>query len=500
MPESEAYSAFSPSTISRRVHRRLEGLPLRRPGRPRDTQVLRRAGRLEERLKAAEARLQQHEATLLQIGVEQLRRRDAQLIHLLARGNSLRGTEDCLRLGFGALGLGRSAVAEHFALSCAAARELFDEHFAGKGRVAAGDEVYLSGHPVLEMVEPRSLAITGLKPHTEPTRWAWETLLDTFPDLYAAVSDEGRGLRAAILAKLNENGLDHWHLTRAFAAAVGRLELAAYAAIEEVDRRLVRFIADVPCAPGPKLPDSLVRLENAQRAMAQAIDVFDAADTVWAWLSEAADPIDAQGRVRSPQQVVGDWNAALDLVDHIPAEPLYAIADKLRGKRDGAHLRGLRERIEGLSLPRAFKEAERGVLQALGCQAWHHHHRLKTHLLAAPVEASSWVAGQLGLPFVANHLEPYLTALFETLDRVLKASSAVECVNSIFRLGQGAKRHPHPDLVFLLAWLHNTQSFKEGRRKGLTPAQLLGVCLPKDGWTMLLDRICVLRAKHAQTN
>jgi hypothetical protein len=39
--------------------------------------------------------------------------------------------------------------------------------------------------------------------------------------------------------------------------------------------------------------------------------------------------------------------------------------------------------------------------------------------------------------------------------------------------------------------------FEEGRRKGLTPAQLLGVTLPAEGLSMLLERTLARRAKTA---
>lgn len=497
VPGLEGCLAFSPSTVGRRAQRRMEGLPVRPRGRPRDVGAARRARLLEQRLEKVEERLAQSEAEKDRFEQEQIIRRDAQLICLQALGLSLRGTQDAQALGFGELGLRKSAIAERLKLCFLAGYDLFGKHFGGQGTEGCGDEGYISGHPILEMVEPRSLAITGLKPHTAPSRQAWEAFLDEFAELRAAVSDEGRGLRAAIQAKLEVNGLDQWHLTRSFGAAVKRLENAAYSAMEAVERCLDRFIAELPCPAGTKLPPSLIRLEEAQRAMEKAIEVYDSARTVQIWLSEAADPVDRHGRVRSPRQVAEDWEAALDLVDQIDAEALYPIADKLRSKRDGAHLRGLQARVEALRLPLGFVEAERIRLQELGCQAWRYHHRRKTHLLDAPLEASDWVAKQLSMPFVAPHLHAYLTALFEMLDRTLKASSAVECVNSIFRLGEGVKRPPHPKMVFLLAWLHNTRPFKEGRRKGLTPAQLLGVSLPKDGWTMLLERMDVIRERQA---
>ena len=110
------------------------------------------------------------------------------------------------------------------------------------------------------------------------------------------------------------------------------------------------------------------------------------------------------------------------------------------------------------------------------------------------------VAAHLGLPFAASHLEAYCRAVFELLDRTLLASSAVECVNSLTRLREGATRHPHPKFVYFLAWLHNTRAFTEGKRKGLTPAEILGVALPQDGWAMLLERALQRRQHRSRTS
>lgn len=421
------------------------------------------------------------------------------LLGLVVKGASVRSCAACLELAFGADSLSKSTVAMRVKDAAQTARELFEEHFSGQGKAAALDEVYLSGHPVLEMVDPRSLAIVGLRPDTVPTAAAWKGLLDEFDELEAAVSDDGKGLRAAITERLDQQGLDQWHLTRHLGAAVGRLESAAYAAMERVERCVDRFVADLPC-PGGALPPSLLELERAQQAMWQALRIHEDAHTVQMWLSEAANAVDRQGRVRVPEEVESDWETALDLGTEIETKQLKVALEKLRGKRDGAHLKGLPSRMARVALPKGFAELERERLQALACQAWRYHHDLKTHLLQAPLRAADWMAGQLEMPFVARHLEAYTTAVFEILDRTLKASSSVECVNSIFRLGQGQSRHPDPDFIYLLAWIHNTRTFEEGRRKGLSPAQLLGVRLPKDGWTMLFERMEKRRGGRAQLN
>jgi len=387
------------------------------------------------------------------------------LLGLLFHGTSLRGAAECLRLAFGASALGKSAIAERLIKFCGAAETLFNAYFAGMGKSAACDEIYISGHPVLEVVEPRSLAITGIVPNTQPTELEWKKLLQSFKQLESGISDQGRGVSSALAAHLIRHGFDIWHLLRHFGAAVGHMEAQSYERMQDEDRKRDLFLASLPFEPGGDIPRELTRLEESQRKCEKSIKAYDDASTVLGWLYEAVQPIDAQGRVRTPQQIQGDWKAALDLVDHIDAPSLYPLEKKLRDKVDGACAIGLAERLQAVSLPSGWHEVEREELQRRVCQAWRYHHKNRTHLLEAPLQAARTVATQLGQAFTAAHLETYCNSVFEILDAVLIASSSVECVNSVIRLRQGGKRHPYPGFVYLLAWLHNTRPFTEAAAK-----------------------------------
>ena len=467
----------------------MEGLPLRGVGRPRDEHAARRTRVLRQRLEAARSEVAEWECRWTERDLSEQARSDRLLLGLLFYGQSLRSAAECLRLAFPEWALSKSGIEVHLKSVCAQAETLFQRYFQGQGRSAACDEIYLSGHPTLEVVEPRSLAITGIQPDTEPTEEAWLQLLGAFQDLESAASDQGKGVSAALAHTLQRVSLDIWHLLRHFAAAVGRLETHAYDRIQDEEDKVTAFVAALPAPPGPTLPPALHRLEEAEKKCVWAIQRYDAAQTVLGWLYEAVKPVDVQGRVRTREQIQGDWEAALDLIDSIDAEELYKLEKKLRGKVTGAHAVDLSARLIAVSLPPGWQAAERDELQRLVCQAWYYHHRQQTHILQAPKLAAATVAARLGLAFTAEHLEPYCCAVFEVLDRTLIASSAVECVNSIIRLRQGGKRHPYPGFVYLLAWLHNTRPFAEGRRKGLTPAQILGVELPADGWDMLLGNL-----------
>ena len=306
------------------------------------------------------------------------------------------------------------------------------------------------------MVEPRSLAITGIVPDTQPTELEWKKLLQSFKQLESGISDQGRGVSSVLAAHLIRHGFDIWHLLCHFGAAVGHMEAQSYERMQDEDRKRDLFLASLPFEPGGDVPRELTRLEESQRKCEKSIQAYDDASTVLGWLHEAVQPIDAHGRVRTPQQIQGDWKAALDLVDHIDAPSLYPLEKKLRDKVDGACAIGVAERLQAVPLPSGWHEVEREELQRRVCQAWRYHHKNRTHLREAPLQAAHTVAMHLGQAFTVAHLETYCNSVFEILDVVLIASSSVECVNSVIRLRQGGKRHPYPGFVYLLAWLHNT--------------------------------------------
>lgn len=459
---------------------------------------MRRCRLLERRVERLEREVEAHEAAQRAAREESEDRALRLAVCELFHGASLRSAATCQEAAFPEEASSKSTLQRYLDEWCLAAEELHGEYFAGRGREAACDEIYLSGHPVLEAVEPYSLAITGIRAEAMPTEAQWRSLLETFEHLEMAVSDQGLGVTRALAAEEQQDRIgrcvtDSWHLLRPFTAAVGRREGRAYERIADEEEKRQDFLAVLPCTPGMNVPVELERLEKAQVQCAAAIALYDQVQTLLEWLRESLRPVDGQGRVRTEEQIRGDWAAALDLIDTVPAEEFYALERKLRGRIDGAAARGLAERLSALPLPPGWNEDEREGLQQAVCQAWNHHHRQQTHLHQAPAQAARTVAERLGWASCAHRLEAYCRAVFEILDRTLIASSAVECVNSVIRLREGGKRHPNPKFVYFLAWLHNTRPFEEGRRKGLTPAELLGVKLPADGLTMLLERTLARR-------
>jgi hypothetical protein len=57
----------------------------------------------------------------------------------------------------------------------------------------------------------------------------------------------------------------------------------------------------------------------------------------------------------------------------------------------------------------------------------------------------------------------------ELLRHAVRASSAVECVNSVVRMPQGRQRHVSQGLLDLKRLSWNCRVFREGKRKGKSP-------------------------------
>ena len=75
----------------------------------------------------------------------------------------------------------------------------------------------------------------------------------------------------------------------------------------------------------------------------------------------------------------------------------------------------------------------------------------------------------------------------ELLRHAGRASSAVECVNRVVRMHQGRHRHVSQGLLDLKRLYWNCRVLREGKRKGKSPYDLLGLHLPSSDWWQLLQ-------------
>ncbi len=72
------------------------------------------------------------------------------------------------------------------------------------------------------------------------------------------------------------------------------------------------------------------------------------------------------------------------------------------------------------------------------------------------------------------------------LDGAWRASSLVECINSVARMQQSRHRRMTQGLLDLKRLYWNCRAFRTGHRRKRTPYELLGLKLPTANWWQLL--------------
>lgn len=73
------------------------------------------------------------------------------------------------------------------------------------------------------------------------------------------------------------------------------------------------------------------------------------------------------------------------------------------------------------------------------------------------------------------------------LNRVVRASSAVEWVKSVVRMHQARHRHVSQGMLDLTRLYWHGRTLRHGKRRGVCPYELLGLKLPPSDWWTLLQ-------------
>jgi hypothetical protein len=79
-----------------------------------------------------------------------------------------------------------------------------------------------------------------------------------------------------------------------------------------------------------------------------------------------------------------------------------------------------------------------------------------------------------------------VTGVRQVLRQAWRASSLVECINSVARMQQARHRRMTGGLLALKRLYWNCRPFRTGRRRQETPYGLVGVPLPTQDWWALL--------------
>jgi hypothetical protein len=322
------------------------------------------------------------------------------------------------------------------------------------------------------VVEPESLCwITGriVESRDGPT-WAGE--FARLPALKAVVRDDGTGLgkgvrldnarrRDASLPAFDDS-LDVFHTLREGGRALRKTWGAATRALERADAAQKDFDRrgrQGQSCHGRRAP--LNRLwQEAERLWNQAT----AAESAWKEAKSAFEFFTPDGRLNDRSQAEAVVAAALP---NLGSEAWGKTRRLLLRRESFTFLDQVQDRLAGLGLGAEILSALLD-LEGLRRQPWRQSAATGTWALVRTVQLTK---ACLKWPDEASRVRGVLRGVW-------RASSLVECVNSVARMQQARHRKMTQGLLDLKRLYWNLRQFRAGRRKGQMPYGLLGLKLP----------------------
>ncbi len=354
---------------------------------------------------------------------------------------------------------------------------VFDEFTQPLVRDGAGDEIYVSD-PVLMVVEQESLCwITG-RLSEEVSGPAWAQEFARLPNLEQLARDGGLALAKGVAlenmqrqeqsrAPVVDKG-DHFHALWNGGVGLRRAEMRtkkALAQAELAEKALAECARQGKTQTGPAS-----RVYQAWKAAEHAMDVWQETERLWQQAKDALPLITPDGELNTRA------TAEAVLAQTLPQLPDSDFAKPKRQLQKPEMLNYLDLVQDKLKqLPFAAEVTQAAVQQeAL---------RRRPELLKGENPKAAALRGVMLVCAVvlgkAEQGQQAVAAVREIFRRAYRASSLVECINSVLRMQQAQHRKMTQGLLDLKRMYWNCHTFRTGRRRGTTPYQRLGLPWPE---------------------
>jgi hypothetical protein len=357
--------------------------------------------------------------------------------------------------------------------------------------VFLSDELFANGHPILVTVEPSSSALLRVE-LSETRQWEdwkahWECLEDNGYHAIYLVCDGGQALRKAqkkALADIFRQPDTYHAIAHRLGGFVKRLERDAYTAIEQ------EYAAEKKITRATTTATRQTCRTNATKARnraAQKIDRYEDYTYLYHCLVDELRLFDDTGQLRPRQEAEGNMEAALELLDTLEVGYISAAVQKVRHTLP--ELLTYFDVAQSVVAQRDTLPLAQETLRTL-CLAYQWQKRL---IKAKTPKARQYCAAQerLYLNVAADDLheddEDLKEQVYRTLDQIVQSSSLVECLNSIIRPYLNTTRnHVTQELLNLVMFYHNHRRYKDGKREGNTPREILTGTFQEKDWIDLL--------------
>ena len=394
--------------------------------------------------------------------------------------------------------LGRASLA--MAKKAGALLAVLDAFTRPKVLDAAADEIYVK-EPALMIVEQESLCWVTGHLSAAVSGPAWSTEFGCLPNLEQVARDGGKGLAkgvALVNAQRHDNNQepivdqgDHFHALRPGGVGLRRAEQRAQKALDEAEE--AQKALDACARQGRSQTGPTSRARHAWLRAEQAMDAWSAIDRAWQATKQALPLITPAGDLNTRAK------AEAKLAETLAQLPDHDFAKAKRHLQRPEMLNYLDVVEKKLAqLPCADEVKQAAIKQeAL---------RRRPELLKGETPQAATLRGILLLCTVilskSGEAGTQATAsVRDIFRRAYRASSLVECLNSVLRMHQAQHRKMSQELLDLKRLYWNSHEFRTGRRRGTTPYQRLGVPWPEgmSWWEVLKMTPEQLRNKLSTT-
>ncbi len=373
---------------------------------------------------------------------------------------------------------------------------VLDEYARPKVREAAADEIYVRA-PVLMVVEQESLCWVSGRLTDEVSGAAWSKEFGQLPNLEQVARDGGSGLAKGVALQneqrqkqgqeagpeagpeprpeprrepLWDQG-DHFHALWTGGVGLRRAQKRACKALAQAEE--AQHDLEKCARQGAKQTGPAVRARLAWRKAEQAMDAWGQLEKAWQQTKAALLLITPEGELNTRAQ------AEAKLAQTLPQLPDDDFAKTKRQLQQPEMLNSLdrvQEQLRKLPFPEEVKQAavqqealrrRPELLQGENAKA---AAMRGVMLVCAVVLGKAGQAGEIG--------QQAVVAVRDIFRRAYRASSLVECINSVLRMQQAQHRQMTQGLLDLKRLYWNCHTFRTGRRRGTTPYGRLGVPWP----------------------
>jgi hypothetical protein len=338
-------------------------------------------------------------------------------------------------------------------------------------------------------VEPTSLAMLECAKTGDRSGPAWQKILQRFKNLRFVVSDAAKGIAkgvrnvAAARAKEAESslplgqGLDVFHTNqeaRRVLAGPWRRAEEAWEKAEEADAK-VREAKQQGVHANSVAAQARRDWEKAVRLLEEV----DQQEKAWQRARGALAVFRPDGTLNTRGWAKQEIQAALA---DLQGASWQKTRNVLTDRRSLTFVDRMHQRL-------AEAEPNEALREACVRRWWLRHHRPAT-VVERTATAVDQALGLLDDVIRERLLNPTEQAAYDRVSAVLRttvrASSAVEGMNSVMRMQQGRHRQMTQGLLNLKRLYWNCRKLTTGKRRNQCPYELLGVQLPStDFWTLI---------------